>query len=71
MIGVRADASVDLSQAGVLLDPDGTIAVSAFQDDFTLMRISTRVGCVIGVPGKVDGSGPTRPFAAPSWPVLT
>jgi HK97 family phage major capsid protein len=68
LVGIREDITIDLSQEGVLLNPDGTIAVSAFADDMTLMRIYTRVGVAIGTPGKPDGSGPTRPFAAASWP---
>jgi HK97 family phage major capsid protein len=66
-IGVRQDITVDISTDGVLLNPDDTIAVSAFQDDATLIRCHARFGCAVGKPVQPDGSGVVEPFKAADW----
>jgi hypothetical protein len=71
IVGVRQDVTFDLSTDGVLLNTDGTIAVSAFQDDLALMRCYIRVGVVLGTPVKADNTGPTKRFSAAKWAGVT
>jgi hypothetical protein len=71
LVGVRTDLRFETSTDGVLLDADGQIITSAFQDDVTLLRAFMRIGCVIGRPVAPDGSGPVDPFAFASWTAAT
>jgi hypothetical protein len=66
LVGLRQDVRFDLSSDGVLLDPDGNVVISAFQDDVTLLRVFIRVGVAIGTPVGPDGT-PVKPFQAASW----
>jgi Phage capsid family len=66
-IGVRQDISFERSTDAVLFDEEGELVVSAFQDDVTVVRITFRLGAVIGSPLKADGSGPADVFAAATW----
>jgi hypothetical protein len=50
LVGVRQDVTVETSNDGVLLNDDGTIAVSAFQDDMVLMPAYIRIGVVSASP---------------------
>jgi hypothetical protein len=50
-----------------LVDEEGNVQVSAFQDDQTLVRIFARFGVAIATPLKADGSGPSKPFVACKW----
>jgi HK97 family phage major capsid protein len=65
-VGVRQDVEVDISSDGVLLDEEGAVQVSAFQDDQTLIRVHGRFGCAVGKPVGEDGK-PVEPFAAADW----
>ena len=65
-VGVRQDLQVDISSDGVLLDDEGDVAISAFQDDQTLIRVHARFGCAVGKPVGEDGS-PVEPFATADW----
>ena len=67
VIGIREDINFTVSRDGVLVDDEGQIQVSAFQDDQTLVRVYGRFGCAIGRPLAADGSGPSTPFVAASW----
>jgi hypothetical protein len=67
VIGVREDINFDVSNDGVLADPDGTIQVSAFQDDQTLIRVVFRAGAVLAKPLQADGSGLAKTFAFADW----
>ena len=66
LVGLREDVVFETSTDGVLLDDTGAIAISAFQDDTTLMRVRMRVGVALGVPVGPDGN-PTVPFKAAKW----
>lgn len=67
LVGVREDINFSVSRDGVLLDDEGQIQVSAFQDDMTLVRIFARFGIAIARPLTADGSGPSTPFVGASW----
>jgi hypothetical protein len=67
VIGVREDLNVAISKEGVLVDEEGDIAISAFQDDQTLVRIYARFGVAVATPLKADGSGPSKPFVGAKW----
>ena len=67
LIGVREDVNFAISREGVLVDEDGNIQVSAFQDDQTLVRVYARFGVAVARPLKADGSGPSNPFVGASW----
>jgi Phage capsid family len=63
IVGIREDINFTVSREGVLLDEEGAVQVSAFQDDMTLVRVYMRVACVIGTPVKPDNT-PADPFVA-------
>jgi HK97 family phage major capsid protein len=65
-IGVRQDITVETSQEAVLLDDQGDIAVSAWQDDQTLIRCHARFGVAVGTPVG-PGGDPVEPFALADW----
>ena len=67
LIGVREDINFDISNDGVLADPDGVIQISAFQDDQTLIRVVFRAGCVLAKPLQADGTGQAKAFALADW----
>jgi hypothetical protein len=50
VIGVREDVNVAISKEGVLVDEEGDIAISAFQDDQTVVRIYARFGVAVATP---------------------
>jgi HK97 family phage major capsid protein len=67
IIGMREDMRFDISEEGTLYNADGTVYVSAFQDDVAIMRVYMRLGVSIGRPviKLPDGTdGPGNPFAA-------
>jgi hypothetical protein len=64
VIGIREDVNFTISRDGVLLDDDGNVVVSAFQDDMTLVRVYARFGVVIARPLAADGTGPSRRLSA-------
>ncbi len=66
LVGIREDIAYTESRDATLLDESGEIVVSAFQDDMTLVRLTFRVGCVIGKPVAADGSA-TNPFVSVEW----
>jgi hypothetical protein len=45
----------------------GTITLSAFESDATLVRVHARFGCALGKPVGPDGSTPIEPFTAAKW----
>jgi HK97 family phage major capsid protein len=63
LIGVRQDITYDLSSDGVLVDENGAVVVSAFQDDQMLMRVHARFGCVIAQPVTPRAPNGAKPFA--------
>lgn len=68
-IGIREDVTFGRSTDGVLLDDDGNIIASAFQDNVTLVKVYARIGCAIGqpsiaAPGELE---PQKPFVAATW----
>ena len=65
VVGVRQDLSIEKSSDGVLTNPDGSIRVSAFESDTTLIRCHCRLAAAVGRP--VGASGPIQPFVAVSW----
>jgi hypothetical protein len=67
VIGIRQDINYATSNDGVLIDEEGEIQVSAFQDDVTLWRIFARFAVAVALPLKADGSGPSKPFVGASW----
>jgi hypothetical protein len=67
VIGIRQDINYATSNDGVLIDEEGEIQVSAFQDDVTLCRIFARLAVAVATPLKADGSGPSKPFVGASW----
>jgi hypothetical protein len=66
-IGIREDVNFTVSREGVLLDDQGNIVVSAFQDDMTLVRVYARFGVAIARPLAADGSEPSTPFVGATW----
>lgn len=68
-IGIREDITFGRSTDGVLLDDDGNIIASAFQDNVTLVKVYARLGCAIGMPSRaVPGAAvPQKPFVSASW----
>ena len=66
LIGIRQDISFDLSDSGTLFNIDGTLLVSAFQDDVVLLRVYLRVAVAVGVPVKPDGT-PADAFVPVQW----
>ena len=63
VVGVRADVAFDLSESGVISDPDtGAVLVNAFQQDTTLMRAYWRVALTYVQPLGPDGT-PVAPLA--------
>jgi HK97 family phage major capsid protein len=67
VIGIRQDINYATSNDGVLIDEEGDIQVSAFQDDVTLRRIFARFAVAVATPLRADGSGPSKPFVGASW----
>jgi hypothetical protein len=67
LVGVREDVNFAISRDGVLLDDEGNIVVSAFQDDMTLVRVFARFGVAIARPLAADGSEPSTPFVGATW----
>jgi hypothetical protein len=67
ILGIREDISFERSNDAVLFDEEGEVIVSAFQDDVTVVRITFRLGAVLGVPLKADGSEPADVFAVATW----
>jgi hypothetical protein len=67
VLGIRQDISFERSSSATLFDDTGALVVSAFQDDVTVIRITFRLGCVIGSPLKADGSGAADAFVAVDW----
>jgi hypothetical protein len=65
VIGIRQDVTFATSDSATLVDDEGAIQVSAFQDDVTVLRIVMRVAAAIGRP--VGPDGPVEPFSAVSW----
>jgi hypothetical protein len=68
-IGIREDITFGRSTDGVLLDDDGNIIASAFQDNVTLIKVYARLGCAIGMPSRaVPGEAqPQNPFVTAEW----
>jgi hypothetical protein len=56
VIGVREDIKHATSSDGVLVEGDGDIQVSAFQDGQTLVRIYARFAVAIATPLEADGT---------------
>jgi HK97 family phage major capsid protein len=67
VVGIREDINFATSNDGVLVDEEGDIQVSAFQDDQTLVRIYARFAVAVATSLKADGSGPSKPFVGASW----
>src|SRR5262249_32781699 len=44
-VGIREDVEVDISTDATLLDEEGNVAASMFQDDSTAIRVHARFGC--------------------------
>lgn len=63
MLGVRQDIRYAMSTDGVILNPDGTVAVSAFQNNVTLMKVWARFGAVIVKPVTRRNPDGANPFA--------
>jgi HK97 family phage major capsid protein len=67
VIGVRQDIRFRFSQEGVIADESGSIKVSAFQDNQTLLKVWARFACAIVKPvtarGERGGKGPADPWA--------
>ena len=61
LVGIRSDLRYELSTDGVLLNADNTVAVSAFAQDMTLLRVYARIGVAIGIPVG-PGGAPVEPF---------
>jgi hypothetical protein len=66
VIGIRQDVSFDTSDSATIFDDTGTLVVSAFQDDVTVLRVYMRVGVVIGSPA-LEGGGTADAFVAVDW----
>jgi capsid protein len=54
VVGVREDIDFVSSRDGVIVDGDGAVLVSAFQDNQTLFKAWMRVGLAVGKPIGVD-----------------
>jgi len=63
LIGVRQDIRFEFSKEGVLANADGTIAISAFQDNQTLLKVWARFGCVLVNPVTPRNTAGAKPFA--------
>lgn len=71
-IAIRENVTFGRSVDGVLVDDDGSIITTAFQDNVTLVKVYARLGCAIGTPikpgpGSIDDVGVAKPFAKASW----
>ena len=63
VIGVREDIRFRIDPSGVIAAPDGTIAVSGFQDNVVPCKIWARFGCTIIKPVTPRVPGGAVPFA--------
>ncbi|MDR0346438.1 MAG: phage major capsid protein [Nocardiopsaceae bacterium] len=63
IIGVRQDIRFQLDSSGVLVDEDGRVVVSAFQDNVTLLKVWARFACVIIDPVTQREPDGATPFA--------
>ncbi|MBO0885463.1 MAG: hypothetical protein J2P17_35030, partial [Mycobacterium sp.] len=63
MLGVRSDIRYAMSTEGVIKQSDGTIAVSAFQDNVTLLKVWARFACVLVKPVTRRQPEGASPFA--------
>jgi hypothetical protein len=66
-IGIREDVTFGRSNDGVLVDDDGSILATAFQDNVTLIKIYMRLGVAIGQPLKANSNDRIEPFVAVDW----
>jgi HK97 family phage major capsid protein len=55
IVGIRQDITWDMSKDGVIADATGTVVLSAFQDDVTLIRMYARIAYAIG---KIGANAP-------------
>lgn len=62
-VGIRQDVTVDQSDEATLVDADGKVLVSAFQEDKRIMRVHMRLGCVIGKPVTARAPAGAKPWA--------
>ena len=62
IIGVRQDIRYQFSKDGVIVDGNGRVVISAFQDNVTLLKVWARFGCVIAQPPTRRVKNP-QPFA--------
>ena len=63
ILGVRQDIRYQMSSEGVLVDDDGRVIVSAFQDNATLLKVWARFGFGIVLPGTPRMPDGANPFA--------
>ncbi len=66
VVGIRQDVRIDRSTDGVLTNANGSIRVSAFESDVTLIRAYGRFAAAVGKPVGPNGQ-PITPFAACKW----
>jgi HK97 family phage major capsid protein len=63
IIGVRQDIRFQLDSSGVIVDEDGKVVISAFQDNVTLLKVWARFACVIVKPVTPREPEGAVPFA--------
>ena len=63
VIGVRQDIRFQLSRDGVIVDDDGRVVVSGFQDNQTLLKVWARFGAAIVKPVTRRAPAGANPFA--------
>jgi HK97 family phage major capsid protein len=63
VIGVREDIRFRIDPSGTIANPDGTIAVSGFQDNVVPCKIWARFGCTIIKPVTPRVAAGATPFA--------
>lgn len=63
VVGVRQDMTWGESDDAVITDGAGAVLVNAFQDNQRIMRVSMRLGYVVGKPVTRMAGGAASPFA--------
>jgi HK97 family phage major capsid protein len=66
IVGVRQDITWGESDSAIIQDGTGAIVANAFQQNLKVMRVSMRLGYVVGKPTTRRAGGPAEPFASVS-----
>lgn len=59
LIGMRQDMRWDASNSGVIVDDDGKVVMTAFQEDTTIFRFVARLGYALAETPNADGENVT------------